>query len=214
MKVIRKWILIVNRRSALANCPSKIVILLLLLGAAACTDDRMAPGISPAGSDIEVSVTLDLPGDVYHQAGTKAMTADEEQAVDHIHILAFVHDGTDFIYDYTAPGTALNPSGNQLIFKARLKAYPSQQRFMIIANAKDDIEAANLYNKTPVQARELLITRETTEWSARNTPSGTVRPVPMYTLTGAITVTTTTTTLGSHGILRMLARIDIKKTLP
>lgn len=179
---------------------------------ASCTD-REGTHEPEGEKDEKVVLHLKLPADTRSQ--TYALTSADEQPIGSVRILAFVDNGTDYLYSYSRVGTLFSQSGSDIEFRVTLTAYGSRQKLVILANCSDEVEAAGITTSDNiVSAMNKIKITQYTEW-----PAGTVndggkrRTIPMCAMTDALSVDESFTAIGSVSkplfLIRMLARIDI-----
>lgn len=195
-----------------------LYILPILLVLTSCVDDSMDSGLgldSPSGKNyVDVTFGINMPAQGKSVA-TYALSESDEDEVKTIDILAFKVDGNDNTKEYFAYRIQVNTieddgATNKKKFKATLqKDGANQYRFVVLANARDDInnlgEIATSSLKEEI-LQQLIITNY--QWST-DVNAGDYRPIPMWGETSQTTVSDNTKSIDELGLIRMVVRIDV-----
>lgn len=185
--------------------PLYSLLLLLFLSMNGCTKSVL-DGEGSGDGDVMVRFEMDMPSDMRGQIDTRA-AGDDENTVSTIHLLAFVEDAPG-VYRFdgnTITGTMYTP-GAPASFSAKLKTHVKPQRFMILVNAGGVVGNIN-YNDDIATATSKLVYHRVPEWE---TGAANFEPLPLYGLSPAVTVTSSTNTVGPFDLVGMHARFDVK----
>lgn len=185
--------------------PLYSLLLLLFLSMSGCTKSVL-DGEGSGDGDVMVRFEMDMPSDMRGQIDTRA-AGDDENTVSTIHLLAFVEDAPG-VYRFdgnTITGTMYTP-GAPASFSAKLKTHVKPQRFMILVNAGGVVGNIN-YNDDIATATSKLVYHRVPEWE---TGAANFEPLPLYGLSPAVTVTSSTNTVGPFDLVGMHARFDVK----
>jgi len=159
--------------------------------------------------EVPVQLTLAMSSADNQQ---RSITLSEESEVDHVDVLAFYKDGSDFRYAYKATNIRLEPSGANLKITATVKGYSSEQMFLIFTNSSAELAAVTI----PAGERlENVVDKITCaagngEFPARINGTGSFKYIPMYAKTTPQVITKSTGNIGIFPMLRMVARINVK----
>lgn len=193
------------------------ILPLLLLAVVSCTrDEDMAERSSKTKQDsLQVSFSLELPSQSSGIA-TYAMDQAAEDDIETIDVLAFKIDGDDpalMTFDYRATGSAITDDGStsKKKFTVTLLKSSSSYRFVVLANARNEILALGDISKTAIKDELLsrLTFKNAAAWKADGAQAGEFTPIPMWGETPGMQLTDASQTISSIKMLRMAARIDV-----
>ena len=198
--------------------------IVLILGS--CMKEHSSVIKTPSYSDeVPVELTFSIPGG----GATRAMSEAAESQIGTIDVLAFYSSGSEYRLGYYAKEKGREvivelPStdGRQLKITVEARAYTTQQVFVVLANASDELAAA--FPTPPVGQKledimaKIVSTKGAGEWLASTGDTG-FPPIPMYAQTDPMLITadaTSGTPPHTNPLIRMLARVDIalKSTIP
>ncbi|MDR0976969.1 MAG: BACON domain-containing protein, partial [Prevotellaceae bacterium] len=180
------------------------------------------PDTAPAAApEAELLFRIAIPKNK-EQAGTRAMTDADERTVTQLDVLAFAEDDDDvfrFAY-YTAGGEATisNAGESRQTFKVKAGVMSVRQQFVIIANARDAVDAvvASMTGKSRDEALALLqINLSSGRFPAVSNKIETYMPIPMWGESSPVVIDNSSdevvVSTGEDPIklLRMTARIDV-----
>lgn len=167
-------------------------------------DDDWVPPDPPAGTD-----TVSIRFRVRTAPTTYALSEDAENDLETVDILAFKENGNnELYYAYHVEGTDIvDLSSSQKEFKAKVRNDSLYYQFVILANARADIEGLGSISTATTKSEVLsyLLSRNPDKW---NTAPAAYRAIPMWGETGILKI-------GERGVidnlflLRGLARIDV-----
>lgn len=201
-----------------------LAVFMLALALSSCLKEHIKNGTPNYGDDYPVQFTLNIP---VSGPSSRAMSVADENEIGTIDVWAFYKSGSDYRFGYRADSvdTELiqnlpNPSGKQIRVIVEAKAYASQQRFVVLANARNEIAAAYPALGYPPAGQKLddvmakiISTERKGEWL---TSSADVNYplIPMYAKTEEVLVDGPDIIIGIHPnsypMLRMLARVDVR----
>ena len=182
----------------------------LLLLYSSCTDEKEITN-TPGGKDALVTFALQMPGT--SSPSTRSLSADNENQVKEIDVLAFKKNGGEYVYQASCGESSIKPDENN----SRLKTFTVTLRqgeydLVVFANSRAIINGAALDGLTKIQALAALKASMPSggKWVATASASG-YKPFPMWGDVGTITVNDQTDLTGSHKIMltRMVARVDV-----
>ncbi len=186
-----------------------------------CVKENYIDGGVAINGGIDVRVSLQMPAS---SPKTYAISAIDENRVNEIDVLAFKADAgkpSGWAFAYSAQGTAItdvsesNPIKAKKQFTVKLIKNPAEQTFVILANAREQLEAlgaiATGADKNQLLAR--LVYANPGSWNANNdkpenAPDKNFEPFPMW---GETKETLTDATMQITGIymVRAIARMDV-----
>lgn len=195
-----------------------IIFLTFVLGG--CIDETVEP-MGPANADevavsFQVSVPVDNPP-VTKQGSTQPSDNAQENMIQKIDILAFKvnPDNTEY-FDYYAEGKLVSGAGTpKQIFRATMRVKDYNQRFVVIANAHDQVmkligsvEWRQAPKDEMLKMLEFANKASDHKWNASATAGFT--PFPMWgEMPAARLITPSTTSIEGIPMLRMVAKIDV-----
>ena len=179
--------------------------LLVLLQAASCVQETE---ITPAPASTR-SVQFHFRASA-GDAETRALNSNEEVEVNNIYMLAFTENSGVYEYAYTPQVSNLSITNGSGTFDAVLRTSPSNQKFLIIANAGSLAtsvvpQVGETYEGVTSRLECILADR----WPAKLDGLTAFTAIPMCANSGAVIVGSSTSTLGPLQLVRMLARIDV-----
>jgi hypothetical protein len=163
--------------------------------------------VSEVGHSGTVRLTLNVPGRSIPTLSSRAMTDEQESAMDNLYVLAFPTSGNNAgTLGYVKAATPV--SGSSTAFEVELPT--GTYDFMVVANAKDVISGAGFTLNSTTKAQVVAAMTVSTSSSNSYKWAGTTIPLWGYTLT-SVTVTDNSPTgnpieVDMH---RMLVRIDV-----
>ncbi len=164
--------------------------------------------------NIPVTFNLRLPADMpIQQPEIRSMSVETENTISSIDLLSFVSNGSQYNYLYHVP---VNYNQGSNSFTVRLRVTPgARQIFVVMANASQTFADAQITDQDNLEtALSKLIVVSQEEWPAAINGSSATRELPMYFQTGPLTITESTSQLGTYDLIRMLARIDVSVASP
>ncbi len=189
----------------------KLVLNLLFLPLTfiSCNKDlHIDPGISQ-DSVISYKLKLLVPGNVV----TYAMDDVNESFTSSIDVFAFeVIEGQER-FAYHVSGFDLSRNADEVSFKAKVQRGVQPFRFVVLANARKEVDALGNIGKGALKANLLARIVSTVAigeaWNATSTTD--FKPIPMWGESELMSVTPSTTEIsGEVSLLRALARIDVQ----
>jgi hypothetical protein len=188
----------------------------MLWALSACTRDSIEPGGVETG-DKPVIMNILIPRGT--TAGTRAITAAEENAVRTVDVLAFRVDGTRETFLYSATGSlspANTPGSATLQFVATLRQQDYQQRLVVITNAHEQVSAlvggtnwVGSDKATMLAGLRYSLSGGQDRWNA--TSPADYLALPMWGESTPEIITASTRNLPSPVcLMRMVARIDVQ----
>lgn len=180
-------------------------VVFLLATLASCTGEEDIVRQTGEG-DALVTLSLRLPG--ASLPASRALMETDENIVKEIDVLVFNPGGN---FAYSAQGTGLSGNGATKTFTVKLRT--GNYDLVILANARDIIEAADLTKKNKATALAMLTAAvpEDGKWVATASATG-FKPFPMW---GDIGTKTISENMEKQSIqlLRMMARVDVTVNL-
>ena len=185
---------------------------LLLILPNGCIQEHITEGEFPAG---EVRFTLMMPQ-------PRSLSPADENEVQRIDVLVFTGDGGKYHGRVTRTGSQIVADGANIRKKDFTVPLP-QGRFelMILANAGTELSAVSLNGTTKAEARGILQATlgDAGKWVANSAdPAPGYRHIPMWGDVGTITIDETTSFTengtGAVTMIRMLARADVRVSVP
>ena len=184
----------------------------------ACMDDPVDfDQTSGDGGTKQLWLDVVVPG-ASSNGATRAITANEENTIQTIDVIAFRIEGANETFDYWASATLApgnTPGAVRQTFVANLRAQSYQQRFVVITNAHDQVNTTLSKNWRGASKAQVLadlkynLASGQDRWNVAS-PSNYTR-LPMWGESAPETVTASTTNLASTiNLIRMVARIDVK----
>lgn len=155
--------------------------------------------------EVQLTLRLSLP-EAGEYARTRAITADEENAIDieQLKVLVFKVEGTSELFAYETPQIQLQ--ANRYTVTLKQSQAEEKYRLVVIANAGKQLPA--IQENTPKDEVLRKITFSASgNWNTANPSDYT--PFPMWGESATAQSITSATTLGSITLLRALARIDV-----
>ncbi len=180
--------------------------------APSCLVEAESTEIPKEGVDTEVTISISVPNPVLP---TKSLTAADEEKINSIALLVFDTSG-NYLYTSHADDITVNSNSEIRDFTAVLKTGTAD--IMLLANCRDLL---NEYYPNGIDEgtskeviAEKLVVSAGTRWIT-DTSASDYRDIPMWGEIGQVTITSSTTTLGStpYDIHRMVARIDVTTSL-
>lgn len=187
--------------AALLRIATGAVIVLVLL---AC--DNGQPGTLADNGEVMLTLRISLPTATDGSTATRAITSDEENAIDiaQLKVLVFKASGSTETFSYEAPQVQLLGGKYMVTLKQSLAG--EKYRLAVIANAGKKLPV--IPDNTPKSDVLKMITFDAAGiWNATGTTS--YSRFPMWGETAAAQAITPATSLGNITLLRALARIDI-----
>ncbi|WP_085535085.1 FimB/Mfa2 family fimbrial subunit [Massilibacteroides vaginae] len=192
-----------------------LLVIVPVLFMVACSNEIELRSNSSNTEDIDVNFNLSLPAQdepSVEQAGTQ-----NENTILKINILAYkVNSAGKEHFDYHTEGVLQSGAGTALqTYSAKVKVRSYKQRFVIIANARDEVtQILHTYAGQPIEKIEMLKMLEFTnaapdhKWNISNTAGFT--PIPMWGETQTPQqITTATASIDKIPMLRMVAKVDV-----
>ena len=155
--------------------------------------------------EVQLTLRLSLP-ETGEYARTRAITADEENAIDieQLKVLVFKVEGTSELFAYETPQIQLQ--ANRYTVTLKQSQAEEKYRLVVIANAGKQLPA--IQENTPKDEVLRKITFSASgNWNTAGPSDYT--PFPMWGESTTAQSITSATTLGSITLLRALARIDV-----
>ena len=155
--------------------------------------------------EVQLTLRLSLP-ETGEYARTRAITADEENAIDieQLKVLVFKLEGTSELFAYETPQIQLQ--ANRYTVTLKQSQAEEKYRLVVIANAGKQLPA--IQENTPKDEVLRKITFSASgNWNTASPSDYT--PFPMWGESTTAQSITSATTLGSITLLRALARIDV-----
>lgn len=155
--------------------------------------------------EVQLTLRLSLP-EAGEYARTRAITADEENAIDieQLKVLVFKVEGTSELFAYETPQIQLQ--ANRYTVTLKQSQAEEKYRLVVIANAGKQLPA--IQENTPKDEVLRKITFSASgNWNTASPSDYT--PFPMWGESTTAQSITSATTLGSITLLRALARIDV-----
>jgi hypothetical protein len=175
-----------------------------------CDKETLQLGNMPDGGiNQRVKLTLNLPKSVQPQ--TYAITADDENRIISIDLLAFkVENGKEF-FSYYTKGILLAANGmsGQTAFYADLVKSTDDYRFVILCNAREEVQKAAVSFIEGTPKDDLLgglVKLSSEEWAATSTN---FTPFPMWGEGEVVKGVDIQTSAMTFSVLRSLAAIDV-----
>lgn len=197
-----------------------LLIILLTSSLGGCVDDN-TDIVGPTNVDeVAVSFHVSVPVDnipVTRQALGELSGNAQENMIQKIDILAFkVNPDNSEYFDYYAEGKLISGAGTpKQTFHATMRIKDYKQRFVIITNAHDEVmklissvEWGQAPKDEMLKMLEFANKASGHKWNASNT--GVFTPFPMWgEMETPQLITSSTTSVSSIPILRMVAKIDV-----
>lgn len=197
-----------------------LLIILLASLAGACADDTTYLVVSTNADEVAVSFHVSVPVDnppVTKQASVGLSGNAQENMIQKIDILAFKVNPDDTEYfEYYAEGKLISGAGTpKQTFHAKVRIKDYKQRFVVIANAHDEVmkligsvEWRQAPKDEMLKMLEFNNKASGHKWNTSNTAGFT--PFPMWgEIQAAQLITSSTTSIQSIPLLRMVAKIDV-----
>lgn len=194
-----------------------IISLSITLGG--CIDDTYNPNMPLNIDEVAISFHVSVPVDnlpVTKQAPSQFSDNTQENTIQKIDILAFKvnADNTEY-FDYYAEGKLVSGVGTpKQTFRAIMRIKDYKQRFVIIANAHDEVMeliGSVEWRKAPkdemLKLLEFANKASDHKWNASNTAEFT--PFPMWGEMAAPQLINSNTNINGISMLRMVAKIDV-----
>lgn len=185
------------------------ISLLFVVCLASCVSEIDTSKNQTGGGNDRLNVTVRI----HTSPSTYAMNADAENHIETIDVLAFQFYGNQEHFAFRSEGRVIkntvNGSNRTKEFIAELWKDAYQYRFVIIANARTEVEAlvsglSSVDTKEEVLAQ--LISTNQLQWNAASETN--FRPIPMWGESAKIQVQENTA-IDNIVLLRCLARIDV-----
>lgn len=127
-----------------------------------------------------------------------------EELVETIDVLAFVKSGADYSYSYRRRGTDYS----EMAFSVDMISYSENQVVVILVNAREELNAANILVSDNIQgAMSKIFVTSGEEWA---TDADDYRAIPMAGISAPTVITEGMKRFPEEvGIIRMLARVNI-----
>lgn len=171
-----------------------------------CHRSDQAPEITPAADEILMTFAVSVPA-----AGATRASTDE--TIEQLDILVFdVSDavGNPETYSYTTQPIYLQPgsSPDRMELIARVKISAQKQRFVLLANCRDEMSQLNGADETwsKDQVLSSLVYRNGDLW----TSEAPFMPLPMWGESEAVTITQQENRSITIPMLRMMARVEVE----
>lgn len=184
----------------------------------ACSDDYLDGDNGYENTGKEILMTFHMPNASTPKVkATRSISDIDENKINDIDVLAFrkTPDGK-WIYNYKSVGTNIvdapdaNESKNKKQFSVEVLKEDFEQQFVIIANAREEInnlDWSSLEGKEKEELLSLLVFDNQGKWNT--TSSSDFRAFPMWGETGARTINESTKTIGGINVLRAISRVDL-----
>lgn len=184
------------------------ILFLFTLICIACTKES---SVSPEPPEPPMPPVAGDSTDVVFQMRTApvtyAMTDQMENHLQTADVLAFREDNNNLYFAYHARGRdIMDINTSQKQFTATLKTDSSRYQFVILANAREEIERLGNLPETGTKEQVLatILSKNPEKWNA----SAGYRPIPMWGETGIMKIGDNTS-INNIQLLRALSRIDV-----
>lgn len=159
--------------------------------------------------ELTYKLKLLVPGNVL----TYAMDAENESYISSIDVFVFSEIGGQERFAYHVPGFDLNINGDELSFKAKIQTGNEPFRFVVLANAREEVNALGTIGKGALKDNLLARVVSTLDvgehWNA--TSANDFTPIPMWGESNLMSITPSTIEIRAEvSLLRALARIDVQ----
>lgn len=177
-------------------------LLAILVSSISCTSDEYEKKDNGDGSSVTFS--LSVPGNIK----TKAMDAAAETNIKTLDILVFKQVSGQELFDYRfSVDPASISSGNPRQFTTNVRLSSEPQRFVLIANAAEEIRLLSAAKQPKDDVLKALCITNPRKW---NSGTGTFTPIPMWGQTDLVTINASGVTVPPITLFRMLAKINIQ----
>ena len=194
-----------------------LILLLSVAIATSCMKERFNNDLPcPCDDEKDVTLKLALP---YAAPVTRSISADQENAITTLDVLAFKVEGGVETFQYWATATNTGGAGSMQSFRAKVRIRDYQQRFVFISNARGKIET--LINSRPSEGwigtdKEAMLGQLTFDlnsadrWNAISSTNYTA--IPMWGQSDPKVISSSTTSISESPIkiLRMIAKIEVQ----
>ncbi len=180
-----------------------------------CAKEKNIVDVKPLPqSTTEVAFIVALPG-LSQNIGTYAITDNEENNLNTVDVLVFKVVNAIETFAYRVRGTNIKPlTVGSSQFQVTLLTHSSEKyRFVVIANARKEVEAALVPSKiavgtTKAAALSFLVVEKNGVWNTTSNTS--YDPLPMWGETGTEVLVNSGTSAMTLSLLRSLARVDVQ----
>ncbi|GHS96299.1 hypothetical protein FACS189421_01120 [Bacteroidia bacterium] len=196
---------------------SLVVLLIVSFVASSCVrEDLDFNTPEEPGTEKDITVTAAIPA-ANMQSMLRSMSDTEENTVRTIDVLVFRvgNDGKEY-YDYSGKARKITPDpekSDTYTFTVTVREKTNQQRLVIITNTGTKIadmlnsgDWKNTEKNAMLSGLEFALAAEGDKWNT----SSNYTAFPMWGESGKVTITSTTSSLATIPLLRMIAKINVQ----
>jgi hypothetical protein len=195
---------------------NKLMIIAILLMTVSCIDEITIDTPNTDNGEKSVNIRVAVP---YTNPQTRTIGAEQENSIGTLTVLAFKveNDNTEtFLYRSEARRDDSTEGSSLQSFNVKLLVKDHQQRFVLIANANDEINtligddrSVWVGTKKEEMLADLTFALKGDRWNAVNTSNYT--KIPMWGESDRVTISGNTNAISNNiSLLRMVAKIDVQ----